>query len=85
MFDYEPCILPRRKNGEGLLKHVTMLKERNFLQFLLQLCFLLRRNVLEGRAVGTEVETNKFHDALATHNIASEVTDDVDDLLRIIL
>ena len=62
-----------------------MLEEANLVEFLLQLNFFLGRDVLEGCAVWTEVETNKLHDALSTHNIASEVTDDVDDFLRIIL
>ena len=85
MFDYESCILPRRKNGEGLLKLVAVLEESNLLQLLFKLYFFLGCNVLERRTVGTKIQTNQLHDALASHNVAAEVADDVDNLLAVVL
>ena len=42
-------------------------------------------DVDEGSAVGAEVEADELHDALAAHDVSAEMTDDVDDLLRVIL
>ena len=38
-----------------------------------------------GGAVGTQVEADELHDALAAHDVAAVVADDVDDLLREVL
>ena len=62
-----------------------MLEEANLLQFLAELSLLFWRDVLERGAVGAKVQANKFHDALAAHDVAAEMADDVNDLLRVIL
>ena len=62
-----------------------MIEEVNGFEFLAQLHFLFVGDVLEGCAVGAEVETDKLHDALAADDVASEVADDVDDVLSIVL
>ena len=62
-----------------------MLEEAYFVQFLSKLFLFFLSYVLEGRSVRSEVETNQLHDALTTHNVAAEMADDIDDLLRIIL
>ena len=66
-------------------KLIAVLEEAYRVELLLQLFFLFGSNVLEGRAVGAEVEADEFHDALAADDVAAEMADDVDDLLRIVL
>ncbi len=62
-----------------------MLEETYLVEFLLEARFLFWRDVLEGSSVRSEVESNQFHDALAAHDVSAEMTDNIDDLLRIIL
>ena len=62
-----------------------MLEEAYLVQLLSELLFLFWRDVLEGSTVGAEVETYQLHNTLATDDVPTEVADDVDDLLRIIL
>ena len=62
-----------------------MLEEAYLVEFLLELNLFLRRDVLKGRTVRAEVEADELHDALAAHDVSAEMTDDVDDLLRVIL
>ena len=66
-------------------KLVTMLEEANLVEFLLELNLFLWRDVLEWSSVRSEVEANQLHDALAAHDVAAEMADDVNDLLRVIL
>ena len=62
-----------------------MLEETYLFQFFAELSFFFESDVLEGCAVGTKVETYQLHDTFAAHDVAAEMADDVDDLLRIVL
>ena len=62
-----------------------MIEEVDGFEFFAKLHFLLGRNVLEGCAVGAEVKSDELHDALSAHDIATEVNDDVDDILCVVL
>ena len=62
-----------------------MLEEAYLVQFLAELSLLFWRDVLERGAVGAKVQANKFHDALAANDVAAEVTDDVYNLLTVVL
>ena len=67
------------------LKLIAALKEVDGLQLLAAGSLLFVGHVLERRAVGTEVQPDELHDALAAHDVTAVVADDVDDLLREIL
>lgn len=64
---------------------VAVVEEVDGFQLAFHLPFFLVGHVLEGRAVAPEVETDEFHDALARHDVAAIVADDVDDVLCIVL
>ena len=66
---------------QGFLELVAALEEVDSLQFLAHCSLLLVGHVLERSAVLSQVKTNEFHYALATNDVATIVTDDVDDLL----
>ena len=60
------------------LELVGTLKETDFLKLLLHLNLFLIGHVAERYTVGAEVETEELHDALAAHDVATEVADNVD-------
>ena len=62
-----------------------MLKEIDSFKFFLQLLFFLFRNILERCAVLTKIQADELHDALSAYNIATEMADNVDDILSIVL
>ena len=67
------------------LETIATLKEMDRLQLPLQLHLLLVGHIAERDPVGTEVQADELHDPLAAHDIAAEVADHVDDLLREVL
>ena len=67
------------------LELVTTLEEVDCLQFGTHGILLLLGEVLKGSAVGTEVQAYEFHVALAAHDDATEMADDIDNLLREVL
>ena len=67
------------------LEFITMMEKVDFLQLTTQLQFLVIRQVLERSAVGAQVESNEFHDALASHDVSAEMTYYIDYQLRIVL
>ena len=64
---------------------IAMIEEIDGFEFGFQAHFLLGRDVLEGCAIGTQVETDELHDALAAHDVTTEMADDVDDILSVVL
>ena len=64
---------------------IAMVEEVDSLKFLAELSLFFRGDVLEWGAVGTKVEPYQLHDTLAPHDVASEVADDVDDVLGVVL
>ena len=80
--------LPKGRAGGGscnILLFIAVVEEIDGFEFLAQLHFLLGSDVLEGSAVGAEVEADELHDALAADDVAAEVADDVDDILGVVL
>ena len=71
---------------EGIFElFITMFKEIDGFKFFLQLQFFLVRNILERRAVLTKIQVNELHNALSAYYVATEMADNVDDILSVVL
>ena len=62
-----------------------MVEEVDSFKFGFQTSFLFVGDVLERRAIWTEVEADKLHNALAADDVSAEVEDDIDDILSVVL
>ena len=57
----------------GFVLFVATVKETNFFKFFLELDFFLVGDVLKWGSVFAKVKADEFHNAFATHDIASEM------------
>ena len=67
------------------LENIATGEEFDLLQLGLHGSLFLIGKVAPGHPVGAQVQADQLHDALAAHDIAPEIADDIDDLLREIL